>query len=73
MVKREGCAGNDRKSQRAAVCAKARGRKKGKCVALVHFLIELLSGNLNLHSVSGCHLLLSQINIDLLLSAFVSS
>lgn len=49
------------------------GGKKRNSVALVHFLIELLSGKVNLHSVSGCHLLLCQINIDSLLSAFVSS
>lgn len=42
-------------------------------MALLHFLIELLSGRVNLHSVSGCHLLRRQINIDSLLSAFSSS
>lgn len=42
-------------------------------MALLHFLIELLSGRVNLHSVSGCCLLRRQINIDSLLSAFSSS
>lgn len=42
-------------------------------MALLHFIIELLSGPVNLHSVSGCHLLRRQINIDSLLSAFSSS
>lgn len=42
-------------------------------MALLHFLIELLSGRVNLHSVSGCRLLRRQINIDSLLSAFLSS
>lgn len=51
-----------------------RGReKKESAMALLHFLIELLSGRVNLHSVSGCRLLRRQINIDSLLSAFSSS
>lgn len=50
-----------------------RGEKKRIAVAQLHFLIELLSGQVNLHSVSVCRLLPRQINTDSLLSAFSSS
>lgn len=49
-----------------------RGRGGGADAALLHFLIELLSGLVNLHSLSACRLLPCQINIDSLNPAFLS-
>lgn len=43
----------------------------GGAVALLHFLVELLSGQVALHSVSGCCVLPRQINIDSLLSCLL--
>lgn len=45
----------------------------GPTAALLYFLIELLSAQVTIQSVSGCRLLPCQINIDSLLSAFPSS
>lgn len=50
-----------------------RWEKERSAEALLHFLIEPLSGQVNLHSMSGCRLLPRQINIDSLQSAFSSS
>lgn len=45
----------------------------GGTVALLYFLIELLSAQVAIQPASACRLLACQINIDSLLSAFPSS